>query len=128
MSLLTLGCCAPRYVLNREELSETFEVDLPCGHSGGRAGCDGRGLTSEDGATVGVGRDASGLVHAESGEVVPALQRVSLVYTDAKLRREALSVALIGEAPLDRDGAVDRVSRAREDREEPVAPASLFHL
>ena len=123
MSLLPLGCCAPRDVLYREAVGETFELDLAYGRSGGRPGCDGGGLTGEDGATVGVGRDTSGLVHAEAGEVVPAQQRFSLVYADAKFRREAVDVAVLGEAPLDRDSAVDRGSRAREDGEEPVAPA-----
>ena len=51
-----------------------------------------------------------------------------LVNTDSDFRRKAVGVAMLGEALLDCDRAVDRVGRARENGEEPVTAAALLHL
>ena len=95
------------------------------------SGCARRGggrCAGEDDPGVGVRSDSRGFVHPETGEVVPAHERIGFMDPDPDLRYKVGDIALFGETLLDRDGTVDGVSRVREGREEPIAAATLSHL
>src|SRR5207249_11523557 len=65
--------------------------------------------------------DARRLMDALAPEVLADLLRIGGVQPDPHLRREALLLAVIGEAPLDRDRRRDRLLRRVEADEEAVA-------
>src|SRR6266545_4711550 len=75
----------------------------------------------EDLALARESADPRGFVYADAGVVQAALHRRGFVHADAHARRETVRLAVLRQALLDRDGAVDRGGGGVERNDEPVA-------
>src|SRR5437762_8990524 len=102
-------------------LGDVLELDGPLLAGEGLARRLERRRAGQDLVGAGDAADARGLVDPETRVVEAAPAGDRGVHADPDLGRVALGLPVLGEPTLDGDRAIDRIARARERDEEPVA-------